>query len=105
MEELKTVALLVKNILETRPKARNSDDYLYFLICYTKLKNQGVDIRSISLSEALLHRKNYGLPCFETVRRTRQKVQADNPELATTEKVQEIRSIKEEVFREFARSK
>lgn len=103
MEELKKTADLVKNILERRPKARNSDDYLYFLICYTKLKNQGVDIRSISLSEALLHRKEYGLPPFETVRRSRQKVQADNPDLAATDKVQEFRTEKEEAYREFAR--
>ena len=104
MEELKNTAKLVKNILETRPKARNSDNYLYFLVCHTKLKNQGFDIRSVSLSDALLNRNFYQLPVFETVRRARQKIQAKHPELAASDEVQEIRAIKEEVFREFARS-
>ncbi len=103
VNELKNTAKLVKNILEIRPKARNSDDYLYFLVCHTRLKSQGFDIRSVSLSDALLHRKFYQLPAFETVRRARQKIQAENIELAASGKVQEIRSIKEEVFREFAK--
>ena len=48
--------------------------------------------------------KEYGLPGFETVRRSRQKVQADNPELAGSEAVRRKRAKKETVYREFATS-
>ena len=48
--------------------------------------------------------KEYGLPGFETVRRSRQKVQADNPELEGTESTRRKRAKQEAVYREFATS-
>ena len=52
----------------------------------------------------LLNMKHYGLPGFETVRRSRQKVQADNPDLAGNAAVRRKRAKQEAVYREFAAS-
>lgn len=103
MESIKSTAELVKVALETNEKTRNSDTYLYYVICKGLLKAKGVDIDNISFQDGLLHRKEYNLPAFETVRRTRQKMQRNNPELAGTEEIEVMRTIKEEQFRDYAR--
>jgi len=51
----------------------------------------------------LLNRKAYGLPPFESVRRSRQKAQEKNPALAALPEVEAVRIAEEEKFREFAR--
>jgi hypothetical protein len=63
-----------------------------------------MDIRNIPLPHFLENFQKWGFAPFETVRRTRQKLQADFPELASTETVAEKRSEREEVYREYARS-
>lgn len=103
MDNIRNTAVLVKEALIHNPKTRNSDNYLYFVICKAKLAGQGIDISKVNLSDALLNRESLGLPQFETVRRTRQKIQADNPELKGTSEVEAMRAIKEEAFRDFAR--
>jgi hypothetical protein len=47
--------------------------------------------------------KDYQFPAFETVRRTRQKLQAEFPELSGNREVQEHREANEAVFRDYAR--
>ena len=103
MQDLKTTKRLVVDALEKHPQTRNSDNYLYFIICKGQLEKQGLDIEKISLSNALLHRKKYGLPPFESVRRTRQKAQEKNPKLAALPEVEAARIEEEKNFREFAR--
>jgi hypothetical protein len=51
----------------------------------------------------LLNLKTFGLPNIETVRRTRQKVQQCNPELAGNDKVEGFRGLNETEFRSYAR--
>lgn len=103
MQDLQTTKKLVMDVLVNNPQARNSDNYLYYIICKGQLEKQGLDIEKISLSTALLHRKEYGLPHFESVRRTRQKAQEKNPELAAVPEVEAARDDLEEEYREFAR--
>lgn len=104
MDNLKTTTKLVTNALEKHPQTRNSDNYLYYIICKGQLEKQGLDIEKISLSKALLNRKAYGLPPFESVRRSRQKAQEKNPMLAALPEVEAARIAEEEKFREFARN-
>lgn len=104
MDELKSTAKLVKSILIEDKNARNSDDFLYYLVCKTVLKNHDVDIKTIPFETALLWRKVYKLPPFETVRRARQKIQAECPELSSTVKVQTARANKITDYRAFALS-
>lgn len=103
MHKLNTTKKLVADVLENHPQARNSDNYLYYIICKGQLEKQGLDIDKISLSKALLNRKAFGLPPFESVRRTRQKAQEKNPALAALPEVEEVRLDLETEYREFAR--
>lgn len=95
---------LVKSILEKDKRARNSDNYLYYkIIEYVAIKN-GVDINTISLPTFLLEMSAFGFPPFETVRRTRQKVQENYPELQACEVVQIARADLEQDYRTYARA-
>ena len=99
-KELKTTTELVKHILETVPETRNSDTLLYYRVC------DAIDSKSLGLSfgYVLLSMNELKLPGFETVRRSRQKIQQTHPELAGKE-VEGHRMMNEEVFREYARGK
>ena len=103
MDNIRHTASLVKQALQKYPDARNSDEILYYYVCRKKLEEHNIDIVAINLKDALLLRKEYDLPHFETVRRTRQKIQATIPELAGNAKVNVMRAAKEELFREYAR--
>ena len=76
MSELQTTQDLVKEILKTSPKARNSDNYLLYAVYSTVGKRHGIDIDNMSVPTFFLHLKEYELPSPETIRRTRQKIQA-----------------------------
>ena len=95
MENLKTVSALVKNILEHDHKARNTDNHLYL---------RGIDIHAMTVPVFLKELDRRSFPGFETVRRSRQKVQATYPDLAPSEAVGKRRAKNEVVYREFAES-
>lgn len=99
-KELKNTTALVKEILEEVPETRNSDPLLYYYVC--NRLNRGALGKAFGM--VLLTMKENGLPGFETVRRSRQKLQAEYPELAGDSKVEAQRMLNEEVFREYARS-
>lgn len=101
--ELKNTTELVKSVLKMYPEARNSDNFLYYTICKTIGRRNGIDVDSMSMPRFFLHLKDYGFPAFETVRRTRQKIQAENPELAACDTVEGHRMLNEEVYRDYAR--
>lgn len=102
-KELITTTKLVKAILEQDERARNSDSFLYFRVLGVLGLDKGIDVNRVPIALFLLNMKEWGFPNFETVRRTRQKIQADYPELAGKEKVQAFRSDNEEIFREYAK--
>lgn len=99
IEELKTATELVKETLERYPETRNSDDQLYLLVC----RAINIDILRLPFGLVMRQRKKYNLPAFESVRRTRQKIQAAHPELCACADVEAMREVNEEAFREYAR--
>lgn len=101
--ELRTTTELVRQILESQPRARCSDNFLYYWVCYIIGKRNGIDIDKMSMPRFFLHLSEYGFPQFETVRRTRQKLQASYPELCGDDTVEGLRRVNEEAFREYAR--
>lgn len=103
LEELKTTQDVVMDVLLEYPMARNSDNYLCYLVYAIVGKKKGIDIESMSIPRFFLHMKEYGFPSTETIRRTRQKIQAEHPELAADGNVEAQRMMNEEVFRDFAR--
>lgn len=101
--ELRNTTALVKSILEEDQQARNSDSFLYFQVLKRLGKDKNLDLDYVSVTVFLLNMAEWGFPPFESVRRARQKLQAEFPELSANEKVAEQRAENEEVFRQFAR--
>ena len=102
MDNLKTTTALVKAILKQDERARNSDSFLYFRVLGVLGLKIGVNVHEMTVSDFLLNRVGYEFPAFETVRRSRQKIQQENPELRACEKVEEFRAERETEFRSFA---
>lgn len=103
MNELQTTTKLVKAILEEDKQARNSDSFLYLKVIETIADQKGINLYGISIPVFLVSMKENGFPGFETVRRTRQKVQQHHPELAACDNVKGMRMINETEFRKYSR--
>lgn len=103
MNDLKTTTALVKSILEQDKQCRNSDSFLYLKVLSVIGKERGIDIDKMSVPYFLMHLHGAGFPGFETVRRTRQKIQQHHPELAACESVEGYRTENEQEYREYAR--
>ena len=101
MNELFTTAKLVKAILETDKKARNSDTYLYSKVVEYVAMQKNIDTRKINVVDFWNHWYQF-FPNTETVRRSRQKIQQDFPELSATDKVCAMRTENEAAFKSFA---
>ena len=95
--KFKKINKLVVQILEQYPATRNSDSLLYLEV----IERIGKGNSKKPIDEILLGLEELGLPCFETVRRTRQKIQAERIDLQATERVQDYRAEREIEFREF----
>ena len=98
--ELITVENLVKEILIDSKAARNSDMVLYLKVC----ERINPEVLKFPIQKLLLSLKEYGIPCPETVRRTRQKLQKRHIELASDKRIAKLREKNEEEYREYARS-
>jgi hypothetical protein len=99
-----TTTNLVKTLLAIDPQTRNSDSYLYLKVLEHCAIQKGIDLQGLTVSDFLISMNVLGLPCFETVRRTRQKIQKEYPEFKACESVQEARAENEIEFRSYARS-
>lgn len=97
--KLQPTSDIVKQILIDQPVTRNSDMLLYVTVC------EQINPTAINgpFWHVLLNLKQFGLPNIETVRRTRQKVQQCNPELAGNSTVEGFRTMNENEFRAYAR--
>ncbi len=98
-KELHTTTDIVKDVLTTFIPARNSDSVLIVKV-YERINAKAV---GLPLCVVMADLKSYGLPSPETIRRTRQKLQATYPELAGDSSVEAQRMMNEEVFRDYAR--
>ena len=88
MAKINTTHNKVLRILETKPETR-SDDWLLILEVW-----KGYISTDISVETLFRNHIELGIPNFETIRRCRQKIQADNPHL-TDEGMREIRKKEE----------
>ena len=103
MNDLKNTTALVKAILEQDKQCRNSDSFLYLKVLSVIGKRKGIDIENMSVPYFLINLQGTTFPGFETVRRTRQKLQQHHPELCACEAVKGFRAGLETEYREFAR--
>ena len=102
-QELKTTKAIVNNLLKNEPATRNSDNYLYLQVISELAGEKKIDLHNVSILDFLHNMSEWGFPPFESVRRSRQTLQHDNPELSSNEEVQAFRTENEAVFRGFAR--
>lgn len=102
-EKLKSVEALVREILESDENARNDDDYLYMAVLFEVAERKGDDLWEFPFPSLQLSMRKLGYPPFETVRRSRQKLQRKFPELRANKEVADQREDNEKVFREYAR--
>ena len=100
MKIIRKTSDLVKTILEEEPKARNSFSHLYYMICLKK----NPKVLGMTFAQVLMNMKDLKLPPFESVRRSRQKLQAEYPELAGSDEVEGFRTELEEKYKDYARA-
>lgn len=103
LNELKSTQDIVMEVLKTQPNTRSNDNQLCYAVYKIVGSRKNVDIDSMSIPRFFLHMKEFGFPSTETIRRARQKIQAEHPELAANSAVRLQRTENEEVFREYAR--
>ncbi len=101
--ELKKTTEIVRYLLENIPHTRNNDTFLYYKVLEHISEQKGYTLTAISVPRFFGRMKEYGFPCFESVRRARQKLQATYPDLKACDKVQEFRSENEDAVRDYAR--
>lgn len=89
---MKDLTKIVKNILTSNKDARDSDFHLLCWVYYCVKP----EVLGMPFSKVMWNHKDLELPPFETVRRTRQKLQHDHPELRG--KVYEQRMAKQEEY-------
>ena len=102
MTELKNTTKLVKSILEVDKQARNSDSILYLRVLERISQERGIHLDFLTVRNFLSSMNILPFPPFESVRRTRQKVQATFPELASAEKIAKMRMENEKEYRAYA---
>lgn len=102
-KELKTTKGLVKYILTNIPQTRNSDSLLYLKVLQRIAGAYDINLENITIPTFLLGLSDSPFPCFESVRRSRQTLQRENPELSADAEVQERREENEVLYRDFAR--
>lgn len=100
MKHMKNTTALVKKILEEVPETRSNDMLLYYRVCAAK--------NSISLGlpfgTVIMSLKDYNLPSFKSVERSRRKVQEEYPELAANKDVEQFRKEQEQKYKQYAKA-
>ena len=76
MQKLRTIEDKVRAILKKDEEARNDDMVLYLKVCNSYFKDAG----AMPFAEVMSQYRYLGLPSFESVGRTRRKLQAEHPE-------------------------
>ena len=94
---------LVHELLITEPKCRNSDNYLYLRVLELVGKQNGIDINTMTVPTLLCNMSEMQFPPFESVLRSRQRLQEYNEDLRASASVEAHREILEEEYRDFAR--
>lgn len=89
--DIKTCFDKIKHLLENNESLRNNDQDLFYAYFF----NYHNITRITSFLEILLLINLGSAPTFETIRRSRQLVQAKYPELRATKEIQEFREQKE----------
>ncbi len=99
--KLKKIESNVHAILLKYPESRSNDFILYALY----IEETRTDLRNVELIYALKNSESLKLPSYESVTRTRRKLQSEFPKLKPPAKVKAIRDKKEKQYIQYARKK
>ena len=99
MVKLNQMKSNVKHLLEKHPCLRDDDFLLIGMVYHTYY---GIGYENGFL-DVMRNHKELGLPSFETIRRTRQKVQEENPQLESSKAKKKERQMAFNEFLDFAR--
>ena len=99
MRNLKTIEGKVRVVLQKDEEARNDDMLLYLKVFNGCLKDTG----AMPFAEVMAQYKYLGLPSFESVGRTRRKLQAQYPELMGNARARRLRAAGEKAYRKYAK--
>lgn len=105
LNELQDTTAIVQKLLIEKPETRNSDGILYVKVLEYISKQLGVlfPFQQYTVEHIFANTATLPVPPFETVRRSRQKLQRAFPELAATERIRRKRADKEAAFRAYAK--
>lgn len=105
MNNPNTIENQVLSILRENKEARNDDMKLYLLVCNRYYKNQtGRDIGSVPFAVIMNCYKELHLPHFESVRRSRAKLQSIYPEIDCDPAVRKGRNRCQHLYYTYANS-
>ena len=82
MRSLNTVEDRVLSILKKNKEARDDDMKLYVMVCSSYFNCKDNDISKMPFGFVMASYKELNIPHFESVRRSRAKIQSAHPELA-----------------------
>ena len=100
MKNIKKTSDIVKHILQTNPRARDSKDYL--VKCVHAYINS--DCLGMTYEQVMTNRKALNLPPYGSITRAMRKLQKAYPELAPSDDVAGWRAVNEEIVKNYARS-
>lgn len=103
LEELKATRDIVLEILKTDKLARNSDSWLFLLVTKVYEDKLKINAANASLEDFLTNPIYQDFPCFESVRRARQKIQEERIDLASDKRIEKLRKEQEKEFEQFSR--
>ena len=101
MKQQKTVESRVLEILKECPMSRY-DDMLLILHYYNQYGY--IPAGNLPLEDIVFNYRAYGLPCFETIRRARQRVQSLFPEYSRNPQKEEQSERVQSLFPEYSRN-
>ena len=97
MKQIRQVTGIVRGILEKHPATRNSDNLLFIKV----VESIDSDLLYKPMMDVLVHAKEYGIPAFESVRRSRQRLQEKFPELRGSKEVEAGREENRQIVRDY----
>lgn len=84
LREMSQVKDRVKALLKLHPHLRDSDNKLIATIWHYEILNKGLNTKDLTANGFLSLYSNQQLTNAETIRRVRQKIQEENPDLRGT---------------------
>lgn len=100
MKDIKKTSDIVKFILQTKPRTRDSKDYLVKCV-YEYINPTAMHLPYCVVME---QRKLLNLPPYGSITRSMRKLQKAYPELRASDEVDAWRKVNEEIVKDYARS-